>query len=366
MTAIRDATSADNRDLIGLAAACAMSGDMSMRIDRDPDFFALNRLEGDKWRVGVAEIDDRVVGCIAASERVVFVNGSPMRIGYVGDFKVHPQHRNTQIADALSHWAERVCAELPPTAPLMITVLSGNRSMERRLSGPRGVAAFTRVGTIRTHSIPILGRRRSRNPGTIRIDPACWTDLESMVKLWNNVARTRQLAPALTARDLEDFIGTAPGLDISSYLIARSPSGEALGFLAPWDQRSFKQLTVVGYSQRMRVARLLLNAVATAAGAERLPRAGSALNCATVTHLCVPFERPDVLRELLIAAYSVARERGCSVLNVGLDLRDPLSAALHGMYAQPTDVNIYVMPTRRGVRSEQLDDRPLHYEIALV
>ncbi len=363
---VRDATLADNRELIALAAACAMKGDMSMRIDRRPDFFALNRLEGDKWRVGVAEVSGQVVGCIAASERLAFVNGDRMRIGYVGDFKVHPQHRNTVIADALSHYAARAFPDLSPTAPLMITVLAGNRAMERRLSGPRGVAAFTRIGTIRTHSIPILGRRRPANAGTIRIDNARWSDLESMTTLWDKVAPARQLAPPLTPDAVVDFIRRAPGLDISSYMIARSAAGEMLGFLAAWDQRSFKQLTVIGYSPRMRLARLAFNALATVAGAERLPRTGASLNCSTITHLCVPFHRPEVLTELVTAAYGAVRLRGCSVLNVGLDLRDPLSEALGGMYAQPTDVNAYVTPSRSGVKSEQLDSRPLHYEIALV
>lgn len=363
---VRDSVPADNADLIELAAACAMKGDIALRIDRGPDFFALNRLEGDKWRVGVAEVHGSVVGCIAASERKVFLNGVPMPIGYVGDFKVHPLHRNTRIADALSLWAERVCSDLPPTSPVMITVLAGNRSMERRLSGPRGVAAFAAVGTIRTHSIPILGRRRSGSSGAIRIATACWSDIEAMAKLWREIAPDRQLAPALDPDDLAGFIRNAPGLDISSYLVARSRDGQALGFVAAWDQRSFKQLTVVGYSPRMRIARLGVNVLATAIGAQRLPRAGSPLNCATVVHVCVPYDRPDVLRELLTEAYGVVRHRGCSVLNVGLDRRDPLSEALDGMYAQPTDVNVYVMPTRGGVRSERLDERPLHYEIALV
>jgi hypothetical protein len=47
-------------------------------------------------------------------------------------------------------------------------------------------------------------------------------------------------------------------------------------------------------------------------------------------------------------------------------VRDPLSAALDGLLAQPTDVNAYVMTTRRGVFPELLDTRPLHYEIGLV
>ena len=51
-----------------------------------------------------------------------------------------------------------------------------------------------------------------------------------------------------------DWIQKAPGLDISSYRLARTARGELVGFLAVWDQRSFKQLTVVGYSRRMNAA----------------------------------------------------------------------------------------------------------------
>ncbi|HKC81077.1 MAG TPA: GNAT family N-acetyltransferase, partial [Gemmatimonadaceae bacterium] len=142
---LRDATAADNEQLIGLAAACPMVGDVSLRIDRGPDFFALSRLEGARWKVGVVERDSVIVGCVAISERLSYVNGRESRTGYASDLKVHPAHRDTRIADELSKYAERESADLPPAAPVLITVLSGNRSMERRLSGPRGVPALRRL-----------------------------------------------------------------------------------------------------------------------------------------------------------------------------------------------------------------------------
>jgi hypothetical protein len=86
----------------------------------------------------------------------------------------------------------------------------------------------------------------------------------------------------------------------------------------------------------------------------------------TIAHICVPGDRPDVLRSLLASAHNDLRHRGVSFMNIGLDTRDPLSAATAGFFAQPTDVNAYVTKSRFGVPSESLDDRPLHYEIALV
>jgi hypothetical protein len=364
--AIRDATPADNQQLIALAAACSMVGDISLRIDRGPDFFALNRLEGQWWRVGVAERAGMIVGCVAISERLAFVNGQERRTGYVGDLKVHPEHRDTRVADELSLYAECACALLPPAAPVMITVLAGNRAMERRLPGPRGVPVLKRIGTIRTHSIPILWRRRANDSRSIHIASARLTDIDEMAALWSRVAPLRQLAPVLSASSMAGWILAAPGLDISSYKLARSSSGELVGFLAVWDQRVFKQLNVVAYSRRMKATRSAFNLFAPIVGGERMPRTGSPLNCVSIAHICVPAETPRVLRALLISAYNELRGSGCSFMNVGLDRRDPLSAAVDGLFAQPTDVNAYIVTSRRGVIPEHLDEFPLHNEIALV
>jgi ribosomal protein S18 acetylase RimI-like enzyme len=361
---LRYATADDNEQLIRLAAACPMVGEISLRIDRSPDFFALNRLEGTRWKVGVAEREGAIVGCVAISERRSFVNGRESRTGYASDLKVHPAHRDTRIADELSRFTERECADLPAAAPVLITVLAGNRSMERRLSGPRGVPQLRRIGTIRTHSLPVLWRRRVA--GSIDIAHAGWRDLEEMAALWKQVAPLRQLAPVLTVDAMAEWIDSTPGLDISNYRLARSRSGVLLGFFAVWDQRSFKQLNVVGYSPRMQAARAVFNMLSPALGGERMPGTGHALNCVTVAHICVPEDRPEVLRALLATAHNELRRTGISFINVGLDTRDPLSSATEGFFAQPTDVSACVATSRSGIPCEPLDEAPIHYEIALV
>jgi hypothetical protein len=365
---VREARPSDNDGLIALAAACPMVSDLSLRIDRRPDFVALNRLEGDRWRLAVAEREGSIVGCVAWSERRAFVNGREMRTGYAGDLKVHPAHRDTRVADALSLWAEAACSDLPARAPSLITVLAGNRAMERRLSGVRGVPRFKKIGTIRTHSITILWKRGTlaRRRQTIRTERARWIDVRHMGELWSRVAKGRQLAPVMTASSLGAWIRQAPGLDISSYRVARSASGELLGFLGVWNQQAFKQLTVLGYSPRMAAARNAFNVVAPIVGAEPLPAPGAALSCATLVHVCVPGDRPEVLRAMLIDAHNDLRHSGVSFMNIGLDVSDPLANALGGLFPQPTDVNAYVLATRFGVAPEVMDGRPLHYEIALV
>jgi hypothetical protein len=186
------------------------------------------------------------------------------------------------------------------------------------------------------------------------------------LELWRRVARTRQLAPVLMAATFERWVASAPGLDISSYRLARAASGRLVGFMAWWDQATFKQSRVLRYSPRLRVARALLNGAATATRGVPLPDAGDTLRYCTAFNVCVPGDSPEVLRALVRSSYAELRDAGYSFATIGLDVRDPLCAALSGLFAQPTDVNAYVCTAGGDYAGPSLVDRPLHYEIALV
>lgn len=361
---IRQAIQSDNRDLLALAASCSMRGDMTLRFQREPDYFALNRLEGRDWSVDVIDAEDRIAGCVGTSMRDVYINGSPMRTGYVGDLKVHPAHRNLETADALSNHASARMDALPSGTPSLITVLAGNKAMEKRLSGERGLTPFDWLAKIRSYSIPILWRRPI--VGRIAVERGQWFYLDSMAELWNRVAPQKQFAPVFDSSSFGDWIRSAPGLDISSYTLARSQSGELLGFLGLWDQSSFKQMYVEQYSRKMELVAAMMNAIAPKLGGARLAQVGEQMRFQTAVHVCVPSENPEVLRALLNCAHNSLRHTGNAFFNIGLDVADPLSAAVDGLFGQPTDINAYVGTTKERLNLASLKQLPLHYEIALV
>ena len=367
--ATRDAAGGDNAALVALAAACPMAGDVSLCVDRDPDFFALNRLEGERWRVGVAHAVDEtaLVGCIATAERRVYLHGRAERTAYVSDFKVHPAHRGGPVADALAGWARGACRDLGgERVPTTMTILAGNAPMERRAAGPRGLPPLARFATLQAWAVPLLWPRRERVPG-VRVESASGErDLDEMAALWSRVAPGRQLAAVLDADALAAWVARAPGLSPESYLLARRGDGRLAGFVGVWDQSSFKRLRVTGYSRRLAAARLAVNAVAPLAGAAPLPPAGEPLRSLAAVHLCVPADAPDVLRALLLRAYALHRGRGWSFLTLGLDARDPLRAALAGLAAQPTAVHAYVSTPAGAYDGPPLGALPLHHEVALV
>lgn len=344
-----------------------MDGDVGLCMDRAPDFFALNRLEGENFEVGV--VDGPVgtpVGCIAVAGRRVFLHGEPTTTMYVGDLKVHPDHRGTGAADALSAYARDLCRTRGgDDVTTLATVLAGNRSMQRRLAGERGLPHLHRFATIRSFSISLLWRRRPPR-SELRVTRAGEADLEEMAALWQEMAPARQFAPVHDAASLGSWIGAAPGLELSSYLLARRGDGRLAGFMGLWDQEPLKQLRVTSYSRGLAGFRFGFNAVAPAFGASRLPPTGGHIRHLTAVHVCVPSDQAGVLRSLLVHAYNELRGRGYSFFTIGLDVRDPLAAACSGLLAQPTDVWAFQATLSGERRGPALDDRPLHHEIALV
>jgi ribosomal protein S18 acetylase RimI-like enzyme len=366
MTTVRDARISDNAALVSLTAACPMVGDITMCVERAPDFFALSRLEGTRCRVGVADDAGRVVGCVMASERWTYVDGQPTRSGYVGDLKVHPFHRGSGAADKLIQFVRKSCREFGgDDLPVLGTVLAGNGSMERRASGPRGLPAFELFATINVYAIPFLWRRSSVVAG-LSVSPAKDEDIEEMAELWTRIAPTRQFAPVLSADALREWIDNAPGLGVHDYLVARRADGCIAGFMALWAQHAFKQLRVLGYSRRLAAARRGVNLLAPLAGVSPLPAPGATLPQIAAVHVCAPAEDPAVLRALLLHAYATHRASGPLFFTIALDRRDPLTTALVGLFAQPTAVRAFATTPAGRWSGAPLTARPLYFESALV
>ncbi len=106
--------------------------------------------------------------------------------------------------------------------------------------------------------------------------------------------------------------------------------------------------------------------VAPLVGAAAPPEIGAPLHYANAVHLCVPVDRADVLRTLVLGAYDRLRGSDRVFMNVALDAREPIVAALRGLLATPTAIHAYATMPRGAWEGPALDDRPLHFETALV
>ncbi len=209
----RPAVPADNAGLIALAEACPMEGEISLCVNRSPDFFALSRLEGKQWRVAVVDAaDGTLAGCIGIAERRAYLQGAERQVMYVGDLKVHPDHRGSGAGEALIRHAWQACREIGgDDVPTLITVLGGNAAMERRAEGLRGIPPWTRFARLKAHSVSLLWKRKVPAIAGMRAERALAGDFAAMEALWRRLAPARHFAPAFDRGGFEAWIAQAPG-----------------------------------------------------------------------------------------------------------------------------------------------------------
>ena len=361
---LRPARPDDNAALLDLVEACPVRASFSLRVSRRPDFFALTRLGGEWGRVLVVETaEGDLVGCIAVLGRRCWIGGALRPSFYVGDFRVHPAWRGRGLGDALVCAASRLGDEIDPDMPALVTVLAGNRPMSGLVAGRGGIPPFHHFATVRLHTLPLVRRRSPRS--SLRITPAESRDVSEMAALWSRLAPRRQFTQARDEAALSAWVAAAPGLGWPSYWLARRADGRLAGFLALWDERDCKETTVLEYSGGAAAFRAMYNLLAPALGGAPLPRRGETIRTLQVVHLCVAPEEPDTLCALLLAAAEGCRGLGAVALTIGLDVTDPAARALAGIPTITTDVAAYVLTPGGPWRGPPLNDRPLHFEIAL-
>jgi hypothetical protein len=197
------------------------------------------------------------------------------------------------------------------------------------------------------------------------------------------VLRTRRKPSAGQARAAEDFSEVRFNRNNSRYhfatewqegelsRLAAAGLGPAIRVTTPdgtegcgilWNQQSFKQAVVRGYSPFMKFARPFVNAVARLGG-PRLPVPGGRLNLAC---LSPTYASEKTFEELVKRALEVAGEEGIDLLAIGLDRRDPvLTRVAHSFRGRRYHSRIYAVQWKSSTAA-RLDDRLLLPEVALL
>ena len=191
---VRPATAADSDALNCLVRGCPMQADISLIVERDPDFFALGRARGSA-NTFLAEVDGAVVGCISARRHCAWWDGAPRDICYIGDLRIAPGQRRRGIATQLASNLDKFLATLPPV-PCLLAIGAGNSAVERLTTtfgaGGEPLARFTSW-----QLLPIVARTISPSLDIGEAEPRDESDL---VRLFDDFYRRRHCSPPVRYR----------------------------------------------------------------------------------------------------------------------------------------------------------------------
>jgi len=322
----REATDADNEALLALTRSTPMGGRIALRIDREPDFFALLRARG-KAVVYVATHSQAVIGCLSAAIHSSYVRGTLEKIAHVGDMKVHPDYRGRGvtlrlIAELQTHLQTEgvdVCFSL---------VADGNKPVMTIAEGKHGTPAQVQLGRFFVEElIPSPFRRKSRS---YVIEPACEQDLPEIAKILDGLSRTRNFAPPICPDDLRKLIEQAGRGSFRSMLVARE-SGKVVATLTVEDTRTLRQNVLIGLPASLRIAVAVLRVLTLPIPGLSVPHVGSQLSMLYVRFMGCVEGCEEALRPLIAEARVLAYRHRFTFLSLGLHERDPLRFVVEGI-----------------------------------
>lgn len=353
------ASQSDDAEIRRLLRENPMPGQISITLEREPNYLADADLPGERKQTIIARDKGRLVCAGACCVRKRFVNGFPRDVGYLGGLRLDAAYAGR--FDILRRGYEffRKTQTGAPADFYFTSIASDNERARRVLErGLPGMPEYAFLGEFVTALVSVT---RGKKDATVLRQ----VKTGELTELINEGNQTRQFAPCWTDKEL--IAMEQLGLRQSDFVALRDERKIA-GCGAIWDQRSFKQTVIRGYAPWLKLARPAVNAFGQTLHRPRLPEVGEALPNAFACHLAGRPESLDSFVSLIRLLQNEAAQRDIQLLTLGFASNDPrLNAMRKHFRFRAYRSRIYVVrwPGIGGSASE-LDGRILGPEVALL
>lgn len=301
------ANAADSEKLKEFLKKYPIPGSVEVCIERQGDYFAQYELQSQQHETYI--LKDRNNKEIQGTATILFrqgqIEGKQETIGFASDLRISSsrkaivswtQHFRPLMEDAMAQAKARFMFSILPTKDALIqNTLVRPRAQRRHLPLYRLVRRFD-VVSLHGHW-PFFYDKLT----TIQIKPAELNDLEAIAAYLRSKSHHRPLSFDYTAELLSHRIQNWPGLQISSFLLARDKRGNIRGCVAPWTNDSVQRLQIQRYGGFAHTARGALKFGAAFKFTTPLPQPGGYYKFQCLTHLNA--DNPDIFDVLLEEAW---------------------------------------------------------------
>jgi hypothetical protein len=349
-----------------------MEGGLVLATRRDPDFFALARMQRGHHDVWVFDADDGgpLKGMGAFLVREGFLDGAPMPVGYLGDLRTRGFTRERlsfpQVyAHLFARTVEQTGCEHFLTAVLAdneraIRALSSSTHKSRRAAQPH----YHLLQRFDMANLHLVGRLPRRKIAGLRIQTATADNLAAITALLASDHRARAFGWRFDDGEFEHRLATWPGFSLEQTFCAFADDGRLLGVTTCWDPSAVKRYRVLRYAGQMVIVKRALDVVARVSGGAPLPSPGSDFRTLYLTNLSIVDDNPVVLQAMLDSIYPRFIHAGFHFLSFPLWEGDPLAGGAKGYVVRRIPFHLYAVTSSSRARSQWQRGRP-GFEMAL-
>ncbi len=361
---IRRASHADNDQLLALCRECPLQGDLTLWLDRSPNFFRIFEILDDNPRVLVWDDDGRIGGVIAAVHRQFHVAGRRTRCILIREFKVAPKYRKGLAGHRLVRELVRQ-EQAAGTELAVLSYVKNNDASVPFLQGRARIPAGRELGSYLMHSVVALKQVRTGN--SCRIDAMQASDVDEVVALLNDNNTRYEMSPRFDTPDFEKLLDSFAGRADAEVLVARR-NGAIEAAAGWWDSHDVAKYTVLGCSSmQLRAAWWAHNVLR---GLRRLPMTSLVGNSLRFKHIVLAAcasGRETALATLLREFNNSLYGSQYSHFSIALHERNPHNRLLEGL------IKISIPHTMMAFQSDSadpldlraLDDSTPYVDVAL-
>ena len=323
--AVEAARAEDDDAIRELLRDLPMDGPIRLTFEREPEPGLAAAVEGERhWTVlARGQASGRLMGMGSRSVRWSWVDGEPVRVGYLAQLRRRRGLAGARRIMAVGYAAceaHRRADELPYDTTC---ILADNRAARRLLErGLPGLPTYRRHAELRTLILPV----RSGRP-VARVRRGSDELLPAIARCLQDNLRRYQFAPLWTLEDLRSPERTRD-LGAGDFFVVPAADGRVAGSIALWDQRGFKQVVVRGYSPALERWRATVNLALALRGRPRLPAVGTPLKLAYLSHLAVDRDDAELAVDLVRTARHEAARRRLDYLVTCLAAANPMLPAV--------------------------------------
>ena len=354
------ATLADDEALRRLLRENPIHGSLSLTFEREPCYFDASVIEGPFHQTIVAREKDsgQVIALGNRSVRKLFLNGHPRDIGYMSQLRVRPDYgKGLFLARGLAGGFKKYHQlHKDGRAPFyLMSVIEDNLPARRLLKSALPeypcVKEYARMFTYAIY--PVRQKPTLDLPQSLQMMRGSDQYADGIVDCLNRNGARKQLAPYWTGESL-----FTSNLSPSDFFVGLD--GDCVvACLACWDQNTFKQTIVRGYSGSLARWRKLLNLFSSFGAWPYLPEHNTPLRYSYASHLAIDNDDPQIFAALLRAIHNHNLEHGYSYFVIGLAEMNPLRAVVQTYRPLKYVSQLYLVTWDDGQRFIEAVDKDL-------
>lgn len=345
---IRQATAADNQQLLDFQAQRAMRGGIPLRFDRSPDYFALHQCHALDHRTWLAQNQaGELKGIASLVLRDGYLGGGIQPVAYLGDLRLVPDRHLSRA------WMAEVQARLAELAVqtgvqhAYCCVIRGNRLATHSLMGGRRANPLKFAHWRGYSNVAVYAQRGWRSaprvPPGVRVVQAQPQHLDALRGFLDRESAQQAFGCVFSEAEFSRRLQGWADFGLGSFLLALDARDNLLGCVAPWDAGRIKRIVVEQLPLAQQALRLAFNALAPAFGRPPISAPGSALRDVYLTHLQVRQRNPQVFAALLDVAWAQLRGQ-YALMQLCLYDADPLWSAMGRYRALSMPMDLYTLP----------------------